>query len=87
MSRGVKSIEGFKKYLEQYVEEDSPLGDFASDVMLDKNFPENFASKKELVAYLVSNGACDAAINVGKAVFDTSRLEKQPRSRRLGLGL
>jgi len=48
-----------------YKKENTPEGDLAKDLMLDKNFP-NIKSKHEGLNYLYNLGSCEGAINVFK---------------------
>ena len=52
----------FAKWLMQFVEENSPLGDLARDVAKDKNFPRS-RRYETIYSYLNDSGASDACIN------------------------
>lgn len=55
----------FKKYMRQFISENSARGDLANDIGRDESFPNG--SLKKMLSHLKSLNACDGAI---KALTD-----------------
>ncbi|WP_434121618.1 YozE family protein [Salinicoccus roseus] len=53
---------GFIEHLKQYKHDQSPLGDFASDALIDPNFP-TVDDKDTIRNYLIDNDACQGALD------------------------
>ena len=59
----------FKRWLEIYEDENSPVGDFARDVIVDEDFP--IIQTKEFVEkYLIKNNASDRTMDIFYKVWD-----------------
>lgn len=66
----------FAKWLMQFVEENSPLGDLARDVAKDKNFPRS-RRYETIYSYLEDGGASDACMIVFEEAWENfDRKEK-----------
>ena len=48
----------FKKWIERYKGEDSPLGDLCADIRRDSEFPKGNVSHDTILTHLHSHGAC-----------------------------
>ena len=59
----------FAKWLMQFAEENSPLGDLARDVAKDKNFPRS-RRYETIYSYLEDGDASDACMNVFEEVWE-----------------
>ena len=59
----------FAKWLMQFVEENSPLGDLARDVAKDKNFPRS-RRYETIYSSLEDGGASDACMNVFEEAWE-----------------
>ena len=60
---------GFKQYMiSNHIKEDTPKGDLARDLKMDKEFPR-ICCKKEGTIYLEKYGACYNAIETFKAAW------------------
>lgn len=58
----------FRKWIEQFNEDDSPIGDLARDIQHDKEFPDS-EDYEELTDHLKNNGACSGAKNAFKEAY------------------
>lgn len=54
----------YKAWLQKYISQDSPLGDFANDVQEDSSFPKGLDSLSELKSYLIFKRASTVATEV-----------------------
>ena len=59
----------FAKWLIQFAEENSTLGDLARDVAKDKNFPRS-RRYETICSYLEDSGASDACMNVFEEAWE-----------------
>lgn len=51
------------------IDEDTPIGDFAKDVIEDRNFPRHENSKKNIMNYLLANGSSKECIEAFEESF------------------
>lgn len=73
----------FKSFLKKALKidsrfDDTPLGDFAEDVLRSKKFKNNYKSWEDLERFLSFNKACDGAIEAGKECFELWVSECKP---------
>jgi uncharacterized protein YozE (UPF0346 family) len=61
--------QSFKTWIKKFQNDDSPLGDLAQDIRVDKEFP-SFCSKNRLMSYLMSKNACDEALTVFEKAYE-----------------
>ncbi|WP_421000552.1 YozE family protein [Carnobacterium maltaromaticum] len=59
----------FKKWLVNFKDVDSPLGDLAKEVADDKEFPNNINSLESLSNYLHSHNATNNALEAAKNAY------------------
>lgn len=52
----------FYNFLKDFKEDDSPIGDLARDISVDRNHPKRYNSFVSLQRYLESLGACDSVL-------------------------
>jgi hypothetical protein len=57
------------RWLSQFKNDSTPVGDLARDVRFDKEFPRHSDSRKHLRDYLESMGACDSAMSIFEEAF------------------
>ena len=57
------------RWLSQFKNDGTPVGDLARDVRFDKEFPRHSVSRKHLRDYLESMGACDSAMSIFEEAF------------------
>lgn len=66
----------FKKYLKQYLEDDSPKGDFARDVYNDSFFSEDINTPEELLAYLCGRRANEKVMSIAGEIMNHYQILK-----------
>ena len=69
MEKSIVSDPSFKEWIANFKNTDTNLGDLASDILSDKNFP-NSSDKNVLLGYLKSKRAHKAAIKTLAAAVD-----------------
>ena len=55
-------ISFYRFILDNYIKEDSPIGDLARDIKGDKSFPKRCIDYSRIYSYLVGKGACNEAM-------------------------
>ena len=62
--------QSFTAWLLRQTDRADPIGDLASDVTRDPDWPARSKSLNRLLAYLVGRGACDGAIAALRAAWE-----------------
>ena len=57
------------RWLQQFENDDTPVGYLARDASFDKEFPRHSDSRKYLRDYLESMGACDSTMSIFEEAF------------------
>lgn len=60
----------FKTWLDQFKNENTPIGDLSRDVNLDPEFPSTSTSKQEILGHLDRQGASPEAIQTFEKAWD-----------------
>lgn len=66
----------FKSWIKKYKGQNSPIGDLANDIIIDKSFPSS-ASYDTILTYLESLNAFDGAIDAFKEAWKIYEQQKQ----------
>ncbi len=78
----------FKTWLRQYLNDDTPYGDFARDVTADKQFPKNYPLRKEgaervdhniILYHLKARHACSECVAVFEETWSLYTHQKEKR--------
>lgn len=60
----------FRAFVEQFTDEDNPIGDFARDYDVDTGFTNPYPTWDELRQYLVGHSADPAAVNAAQHLWE-----------------
>lgn len=67
----------FNQFVLQFIDEDTPRGDFAVDWKNDSLKPKKVGSWKALKSYLESRNACDVALEEAKNAWELFKLSSK----------
>ena len=60
----------FKEWIKKFSDEDSPLGDLASDVGSDDRFPRHSRAYYQIHNHLIGMSACDDALDTFEVAWN-----------------